>query len=203
MEIDELKNLWEMQNDSLKKRIKLNEKVILKMNLDSAISTFRFFLNISLAGRNLALVYFIISIIVAFNVIDEYYYSVPLFVGGLLMLWSFYHHLAIEKYKKYNDVSIIELQKSIEKFRIHSIKSKHYDFLVVLIWLLTLTPVYLRYKYNFDIYSNQEDLLKVGIILVGGLLLLYLITLWGYKIYDKKLKNSETRLLEIMEFEKE
>lgn len=203
MEIDELKKLWEMENESLKNRVEFNEKALKNMNLDGAVSTFRFFLNISLVGRNLALVYFIISTIVAFNVIDEYYYSIPIIAGGLLMLWSFYHHLAIEKYKKNYTTDIVELQKSIENFRIHSMKSKRYDFLVVLVWLLTLSPVYLRYKYNFDIYSNHENLLKVGATLVGGFLLLYFITRWGYNMYDKKLRKSETRLLEIMEFEKE
>ncbi|MGL1885440.1 MAG: hypothetical protein OCD76_02900 [Reichenbachiella sp.] len=203
MEIDDLKNLWQEENESLKSRIQLNEKAIKNMNLDGAVNTFRFFLNVSLAGRNLALVYFIISIVVAFNVKEEYYYSVPIIVGGLLMLWSFYHHLAIEKYKKHYNLSIVELQKSIENFRIHSMKSKHYDFLVVLVWLLTLSPVYLRYKYNFDIYSNHDNLLNMVIILVGGLFILYLVIQWGYNMYDKKLSKSETRLLEIMEFEKE
>jgi hypothetical protein len=203
METDELKRLWEEENESLKNRVRLNEKAIRNMKLEGAVSGFRFFLNISLTGRNLALVYFMISIIVAFNVIDEYYYSVPIIIGGLLMLWSFYHHLVIEKCKKHYNMSIVELQKAIESFRIHSMKSRHYDFMVVVVWFLTLSPVYFRYKYNFDIYANSENLPGIGLVLLAGLLLLYFITQWGYNMYDKKLKVIETRLSEIIEFEKE
>lgn len=203
MEIDELKKIWEEENESLKNRIKLNERAIKNMNLKSASNTFKIFLNISLTGRNLALVYFIISMVVAYNILNEYYLSIPIIAGGLLMLWSFYHHLAIEKFKKPFNNSVVELQKSIENFRIHSMKSKHYDLLVVVVWVLTLSPVYLKYKYNLDVYSSSENLIRSGLILVGLIVLLFLISKYGYGLYDKKLKYSETRLAEIIDFEKE
>lgn len=203
MEIDELQKIWKEENESLKNRVYLNEKAIKNMNLKSTSNTFKRFLIFSMVGRNLALIYFIISMVTAYYVLHEYYLSIPVVIGGLLMLWSFYHHLAIRKYKVPSNKSVVELQKSIENFRIHSMKSKYYDLLISVAWLLTLTPVFLKEQYNFDVYSGAENLVKPGLVLGGFIVFLLLISKYGYGMIDEKLKDSETRLAEVIEFEKE
>lgn len=203
MEIDELKNIWKEESELLKSRIELNERLVSKINLDKAVNTFRVFLDISLLGRNLALVYCAISFVVAYHVIEDIHYSVPVVLGGLAMLWSFYHHLAIKKPKDYHSISIIQLQKAIEKFRVHSIKSQYYDFLVVVLWIITLVPVYLRSRYALDIYANINDLFLAAMILIGLVVVLFLFSRLGYYLYDKKLKESSLKLDELIQFEKE
>ena len=203
MEIEELKKIWEEENNILANKVRLNQEAIKKMNLQSALSTFNVFLKISIVGRNLALVYFMISMVVGFMVLEQYHYSIPVFIGGLLMLWSFFHHLALEKYKKAYNSSVVELQKSIENFRIHSVKSGPYDLFVVMAWALSLAPVHLAYINKINIYTEMENLLRPALFIGGFLLFLFLFSAWVYKFYDKKLRSSENRLEEIIAFEKE
>jgi hypothetical protein len=203
MELTELQNMWQQENQVLKSRIKLNEKVISKMKLDTAFNTFRMFLNISIVGRNLALVYCGISMVVAYTVMEDLLYSVPAVLGGLAMLWSFYHHLAIDAPKNNHELSVIELQKSIEKFRLHSISSQNYDILVVVFWLITLVPIFMKSVRGVDIYSNTTNLLAAGVI--AAILIAYIcfVSWFGYRKYDQKLRESEASLAEIAQFEQE
>lgn len=203
MELNELQNIWEREHELLHSRISVNEKLIKNMNLDKVISTYRMFLNISLVGRSLALVYGIISMAVGIKYLGDLAYSLPVLLGGILMFWSFYHHLAIKKPKNYHNLSVTELQKSIEKFRIHSIKSKRYDILVAGFWLTTLLLIFLKMNFDIDIYTNSMHLLIGGAVLMVILGIVYLVSHVSYKMYDESLKESEFRLSKIRQFEQE
>ena len=200
MELEELKNIWQMEDKHLDSRIKLNEKQLMKMNMDDATGEIDKIMNTALLGRNMALIYCFIAIGMAVFMIEEIGYSIPAILGGLAMLWSFISHLSIEKLN-YKD-SVVQLQKSVCAFRIHMASNAKYDILIVGFWFLTITPVFLKVSYDISLYSNYKA--QIIFCLVGGIVL----TLMGalsrklYIKYDGILRKSEAYLAELIELEK-
>lgn len=201
MELDELKDIWKEENNKLENRIKLNENLIEKMNVDKTIGTYDKLLKQSLVGRNLALVYCGISIWMALIVIKEIEYSIPAIIGALAMLWSFISHLSIEK-SDYGKISLVELQKSICKFRIHTATMAKYDSSIVFLWLLTLAPIFIKIFYNISIYSNFKYLSVFCLFSFVFIILIWVLGHYVYQKYERQLKQSEADLNEIIEFEK-
>lgn len=202
MELDELKGLWKENNEKLEARIELNEKLLRKMNLDKAVGEYDTLLRRSILGRNLALVYGIISFLTAAFLLSEFAFSIPCIIAGLAMIWSFTDHLSIQK-PDYYSIPILELQKSISKFRIHSSTAARYDISIVLLWLLTIVPAYIRVISHKSIYASMPYL---GIfVLISIILIISMIAVAKsiYAKYESVLKQSEHYLNEIMEFEKE
>ncbi|MBL0744477.1 hypothetical protein [Chryseolinea lacunae] len=202
MELNDLKAFWNEDADKLSNRINLNEKVIGEMKLENVVNGFLSFLNVSLWGRNLALVYSLISVVCALFVWHEYQYSIPLLIGAAAMLWSFVHHLSIEEPKDYFKISIVEFQKSICKFRIHTARAKKYDTSIVIVWFLTLLPLCLRKIFGMDVYDNTQYLIALVVLDVVVVVVMVLFSRYIYKVYDRELKAAESHLAEILTFEK-
>jgi len=199
MELDELKNLWSAEDKVLDNRLKLNEEHIRKMNMKNITGETNKIIWISMLGRNLALVYCGISVWLAISVIEEIEYSFPAILGGLAMLWSFISHLSVEKLN-YTD-SIVQLQKAICTFRIHMVKNAKYDALVVAFWVLTVMPIHLRVVHNFSLYDHAKALVIFCLLVGIGLTLVIALSRRVYTKHAKKLKESESYLAELMEFE--
>jgi len=199
MELDELKNIWKEEDKNLDSKIKLNENLLIKINMENTTGEFNKILSISLLGRNMALIYCFISIVMAILMIEEIGYSLPAILGGLAMLWSFISHLSIEK-PNYKD-SVVQLQKTICNFRIHMAANAKYDISVVALWLLTLAPIYLKYFYNISLYNNLKALFIFCLISAVVLTLMITLSRKMYKEYDQKLKNAEANLSELIVFE--
>ena len=199
MEFDELKNIWKEEDKNLNSKIKLNENLLIKMNMENTTGEFNKIFKISVLGRNTALVYCFISIIMATLIIEEIAYSLPAIIGGLAMLGSFLSHLSIEK-PNYMD-SLIQLQKTIRSFRIHTAAHAKYDIFIVILWFFTLAPVHLKYFYNVSLYSDHKTLAIFCLISFVFLTLITALSLKTYKENDQKLKNAEAYLAELIEFE--
>lgn len=151
-------------------------------------------------GRNLALLYCLISVVVAILIIEEPAYSVPAILGGLAMLWSFISHLPIEKPD--HTMSLVQLQKAICNFRMHTAAHAKYDISIVALWLLTLAPICLKYTHNISLYSDPKALSVFGVISVVVLAFMVASSRKTYKANDLKLRNTEAYLAELIEFEK-
>ena len=201
MELDELKGLWKEDDKKLENRIELNEKLIQKMNMNNTVLEFDKMISKSILGRNFALVYCILSLIMASIIIEDLVYSVPAIIGSMAMLWSFIDHLSINK-PDYSRISLIELQKSICNFRIHTSSTAKYDMAIVLLWQITSTPLYLKVLYKVSIYSNLK---YFAIFCLSSVVISILVVSFSrktYEKYDRKLKESESDLEKIIEFEK-
>ena len=200
MELDEFKNTWQEEDKNLESKIKLNENLLNKMNVENTTGEFDKMLSIALLGRNMALIYCFISIAMALLMMEEMAYSLPAIVGGLAMLGSFVSHLSLEKpnYK----LSLVQLQKTIYKFRIHTAANAKYDMAIVALWLLTLAPICLKYSYNISLYSDLKALSIFCLISVVVLTLIIALSRKTYKENDQKLKNAEAYLAELIAFEK-
>ena len=202
METNEMENIWKAENERLKSKLYVNEKLILK-TYDKSVNSFKDLFNASVMGRNMALVYATISLTLAVIYASELRYSIPLILGAAGMVISFIQHLALKSPKDYHRANIIELQKSIQKFRIHTMKHKYYDMFFVTFWLLTLSPLYYKWKRGLDVFGSSADLLKAVESASVILLLLTGFSFFIYNHYDKKLSKSIANLKELEEFESE
>lgn len=201
MELNELKSMWMEDYDQLQSSLSLNKEMINKSSIKSSISEYKKLRSVSIMGRNMALVYAAISIISAVIIFSNFIYSIPLIIGGLAMIYSFTQHLAIDGQTNYYELSVLELQRRIQRFRIHTAKHKVYDGGIVLLWFITITPAFLNYFRDYDVYSSMSNFITFA----GIAALLFIILGIGvhlmYNNIDKELKDAEGALEEIDMFE--
>lgn len=202
MEIEELKSLWQADSQRLEKRIELNEQLLQQMNMEKAMGKFDELVQKSIMGRNMALVYGVISIVCASLVIEKLELSIPIILAAFAMFWSFKYHLVIEKPGDYSKVSLVALQKSICKFRIHTSSSAKYDISIFLLWALTLIPLSLDAVLKVSVYSSLNYAFPFAVFVVAVAIILPQMFKTVYQEYETTLKESELYLEEIIEFEK-
>jgi len=200
MELEDLKNIWKEDNQKLESRILINEKRLQNLDMKKNIGEFDKLISKSILGRNMALVYCLITLIMSSIVIEEFAYSIPAIIGSFALLWSFIDHLVIAK-PDYSRISMVELQKSIFNFRIHTSSTAKYDIAIVLMWLITGTPLYLRLVHNTSIYSNPKHLAIFCLFSLVICILVIAMTRKTYSLYEQKLKEAESDLEKILEFE--
>jgi hypothetical protein len=201
MELDDLKTIWLKEKMELESKIILNHNLVKELILNKSKNSFDRLISISILGRNLALVYMLISLFLASKVLYELQYSIPAFIGAAAMLFSFFQHISLVK-PDYLKMSTIELQKNITRFRLHTSKYSKYDISIVCIWFLTVLPICFKYLSNYyPFIFFQTMFFGSYCILVVVLLIIYGIFL--YKKIDKELEESERQLDQIIEFEKD
>tara|TARA_R110002167_G_C12325229_1_gene619536 strand:- start:11 stop:619 length:609 start_codon:yes stop_codon:yes gene_type:complete len=202
MELNDLKEIWKTEHKNLLNRVEINEKRVNEITVQNSKNKFEKYISISIIGRNLALLYFIISIWFASKVFNDMFYSIPAIIGGFAMLFSFFQHISLKK-ANYNTMSIVELQKTIQKFRIHTSKYAKFDKGIVALWLLTLSPIYLKLSFKISIFSNQNHFFIFMLTIVSLGLLVKIFPFDIYKKWNLELNEAETKLNEIIDYEKE
>ena len=100
-------------------------------------------------------------------------------------------------------MSIIELQKTIQKFRIHTSKYAKFDKGIVAFWFLTLSPIYLKLFFKISIFSSQSHFYIFTLTIVSIGLLIKIFPFNIYKKWDIELSDAESKLNEILDYEKE
>lgn len=201
MDLESMKKLWQEQNHVLEERISVNEARLQKMDFDRAVRKVDWLFKVSILGRNLALVYAIISIAFAFRNLEALEYSIPALIGGLAMILSFVSHLRI-KTPDYVSMSVVELQKNFCAFRIHTANHAWYDVIVVILWVATLLPGILLRTAKIDFYRDTMAVTTYGSVLVTTTIFCLLIKYLVYPYFNRQLKESEALLEQIAKFEK-
>ena len=169
------------------------------MNMENTTGEIDKIIKISLFGRNMALVYCFVSVDMAIFMIDAIEYSIPAIVGGLAMLWSFISHLPIKKLDYENP--IVQIQKAICTFRVHTAANAKYDMLVVALWMLTIGPVILKVVFNMSVYNDHKGLAVFYFIASIPLALITGLSRNLYGENDRSLKKAESYLADLIEFE--
>lgn len=200
MEIDELKEIWKNEQEKLIDRIEINEKRINEITIQNSKSKIEEYMNTSILGRNLALLYAVISISLASIVRNDLLYSLPAFIAGIAMIYSFIQHISLKK-EDFSSMNIIELQKTINSFQIHTLKYSKFDTGIVALWLLTSIPILIKILFKFSIFSNTITFLIF--IFFSVILLLKLFSLDIYKKWDLELNTAKIKLNEIQKIELE
>jgi len=201
MELDDLKTIWLREKMELESKIILNHNLVKELIFNKSKNSFDKLIRISIIGRNLALVYMLISLFLASTVLNEIQYSIPAFIGAAAMLFSFFQHISLVK-PDYLKMSTIELQKNISRFRVHTSKYSKYDISIVCIWFLTVLPICFKYfsKYFPFIFTQPIFIYSYYFLLI---FLLIILPIFHYKKIDKELEESERQLDQLIEFEKD
>jgi hypothetical protein len=201
MELDDLKTIWLREKMELESKIILNHNLVKELIFNKSKNSFDKLIRISILGRNLALVYMLISLFLASTVLYELQYSIPAFIGAAAMLFSFFQHISLVK-PDYLKMSTIELQKNISRFRVHTSKYSKYDISIVCIWFLTVLPICFKYfsKYFPFIFTQPIFIYSYYFLLI---FLLIILPIFLYKKIDKELEESERQLDQLIEFEKD
>ncbi|NER18098.1 hypothetical protein [Spongiivirga citrea] len=200
MNIDEIKSIWKKDMEILEKRVKLNEEKIKTLEFNKAKTGFDELLKISIAGKNMAIMYAIISLIMIFLVTDSLPYMLMLLVASGAMVFSYFQHRVLKKVD-YGKLSLIDLQKEIIKFRMHTARTGIYDLSIVVIWLVATGLAFVKFLIGFDVFHLQENTTQPFIIFGIVLLVLIIFTKMIYGYYDKRLKKYEDDLGLIKNFE--
>ena len=200
MELNELKDIWQNEQNKLLTRLEINEKRVSEITIQNSKSKIEEYMNTSILGRNLALLYAVISISLASIVSNDLLYSLPAFVAGIAMIYSFILHISLKK-EDFSSMNIIELQKTINSFQIHTLKYSKFDTGIVALWFLTSIPILIKILFKFSVFSNTIALLIF--IFFSVILLLKLFSLDIYKKWDLELNTAKIKLNEIQKFELE
>jgi hypothetical protein len=95
----------------------------------------------------------------------------------------------------------VALQKLICSFRIHTAANAVYDIAIVSCWLVTTVPLTLRVTQGVAIYSRADStMLFLGISTIV-IVLIAAFSRRAYGQYHQKLREAETQLSTIAEFE--
>ncbi len=195
MELDELKVAWKQEKKALENRIKLDEAYIQRFAFDKSKGVFDRLISTSIIGRNLALVYMLISFAALYHMEADLWQSTLVFISGLAMLFSFFQHRSLKK-PVYSQMNTVELQKAIAQFRIHTAKHAKYDLGIVALWFSAMIPVYLK------LFSNQS-ITFVDQLLVSAAIVVLMVVLspFIYGRYNRQLMENEAQLAKVIEFE--
>jgi 4-hydroxybenzoate polyprenyltransferase len=205
MEIDNLKKAWQETIDSREKNTEINYLVLKKLTLETTSSSINKILNFQKIGTFLALLYAIISFALGFIFLTTYY-CVPLFISGILMVYCFWGHYKNNKMIEnidYYKTPVKDYLKTVLQYENKIYEAKKSDYIITFFWVTAISPLYIKYVKNIDVFEDSYSLL----IFLGVLIVIFLFIAIGtnsiYKNYGKKFNGVKNQLEEILEFEKE
>ena len=141
----------------------INEEKIRTLEMSKAKTGFDQLLKISIAGKNMAMVYAVISLGMIYFVKDALPYILMLGVASAAMIFSYFQHRAL-KPLDYGKLSLIALQQEIAKFRVHTARTAIYDMSIVAIWLAAAGLAFIKWINGFDIFQLHQPLLSFLIL---------------------------------------
>jgi len=204
MELEELKSAWAQYDKKLTMNLKFNEELLRKMNLEKSKKE----MNAPLIYEIISVTTGIIFLAVIASATIRYSYELKFLLPGIItsIIVAIWVYNSVSKIKllsniDYYDSPIVELQKSINIFKLKYQKSKRLELYSIPAFAIAAMPILGIALRNFDIYEHPIRFI-VGIVL--ALLLGYPGTIWLYKnLYDKKIKNATNFLEELSKFERE
>ena len=193
MDIEEMKNIWKEDMNALKSKIKINEKKIKELEFNKATTTFDKFLKTSLVGKNLALVYAFISFLLIIKLWQTPFIALILGMGAVAMIFSYFQHSTLKKLDV-SRLSLIDLQKEINKFRKHTAQTAVYDLSIVCIWMASIGLGLYQLISKSDFAYNLKTGAMISLIILIWLNISYFGSKRMYRSIDNKLKKIESEL---------
>jgi len=204
MELEELKSAWAQYDKKLTQNLKLNEKLLCKMNLEKTKREMNTPLFYEISSTTIGFIFLLYIASATIIHSNEPKFLIPGIISGLMTILLIY--LSVLKIKLLTDIDfyyspVIDLQKSISIFKQKYLTYKKYEFYIYPVFAISTMPILGIALRNFDIYEHRIRFIT-GIVL--ALALGYSLANWGYKnLFDKKVKNAAKFLEELTEFEKE
>lgn len=193
MNIDDIKNIWKQDMNTLEQRVLVNEKKIKKLELNRATTTFNKFLNISIAGKNMALIYALISVFIIYKIRYVPFFAIIVGIGAVAMVFSYFQHAPLKKLDL-GSLGVVDLQKEIYKFRMHTAKTAIYDLTIVGVWMATVGLGLYQIISGKDAVYNLATASAIGFAILAWFVFAYFGSKYIYRDIDVKLKESEDGL---------
>ena len=141
----------------------------------------------------MALVYALISFLLIIKLWQTPFIALIVGIGSAAMIFSYFQHSTLKKLDL-TRLSLIDLQKEINKFRKHTAQTAVYDLSIVFIWMATIGIGLYQLISKSDIAYN----LKTGAIISIITLLWFSLSYFGskriYRGIDIELTKSENEL---------
>ncbi len=204
MELDELKSAWAQYDKKLAENLKLNERLLRKMNLDKIRQELQ-----------KPFLYEMVSIIITFlaiafvtrfsiRLITEIQFSLTGLIAILVcIVYLIFAIMKANRFIKidYYNSTVIKLQKDLSLLKTFILRLRKVELILIPLLVLTFLPIVSKAIHNINIIeSSQLFVIAVALILGIG----YPISFWINKnLYDKRIKDAELFLKEIENFEKE
>ena len=120
MELDDLKTIWLKEKMELESKIILNHNLVKELILNKSKNSFDRLISISILGRNLALVYMLMSLFLASKVLYELQYTCKPTNHSKYIYWKglIFMELSEEIIKFYqsHDIELPSFENKIQKY---------------------------------------------------------------------------------------
>ena len=204
MELDEIKKLWSEYDKKLNENLKLNEKLLQKMNFDKSKQEIQKPLMYEIFSVIILFITIVFLTKFSFQFIEEIQYSLTGFSSVILgTLYLLFAIIKVNKFIKidYYNSTVIKLQKDILLLKTAILRIRKIELFLLPFFIITLLPILFKGFHNINLFENLRFFsIEVGLILVIG----YPVFLWINKnLYDNKLKDAELLLKETENYEKD
>jgi hypothetical protein len=117
--------------------------------------------------------------------------------------WGHYKNNKMIENIDYYKTPVKDYLKTVLQYENKIYEAKKSDYIITFFWVTAISPLYIKYVKNIDVFEDSYSLL----IFLGVLIVIFLFIAIGtnsiYKNYGKKFNVVKNQLEEILEFEKE
>jgi cytochrome bd-type quinol oxidase subunit 2 len=206
MELDILKDAWASHNKKLDKYLKVNENLMRRMNLDKAKKETNKPLVTEIVNITFLIAVAAYALILSFKMLEDSMFSIPglisiIFSGclGVMGFIKIKHLLNLD----YENSTVINLQKKMTETQLLFLKLRKLEYLIMPFYMITLAPILLKGLLNMDIYSMLQETYMQVVVFVGIIVIIALTILSNKFLYDRKMKNAQKSLAEIIKYEQD
>ncbi|HEY5592646.1 MAG TPA: hypothetical protein VIK55_16720 [Paludibacter sp.] len=204
MELEELKSAWAQYDKKLTQNLKLNEELLRKMNLEKSKKE----MNAPLIYEIIYITISVIFLLFIASATIRYSYELKFLLPGIItsiiiVIWVYnsFSKIRLLSNIDYYYSPIIELQKSINTFKLMYQKYKKFELYSIPAFAISAIPILGIALRSFDIYEHP---IRFIVAIVLSLVLCYPVQIWLYKnLYDKNIRNTTKFLDELSKFEQE
>ena len=203
MNIEQLKDMWQQQEQQLASSLKLNATLLRKLNFDQAERKLRRLLQterLNILGNLLFAAYLLAASTAVF---PHWPFSVPGYLCAICcFLLAGFSIIRIRKIKRldYIGSNILELQKQLADLVQTRLRLGKRELWVSILALVFMWPVVLYTGWSLNIYQHWTWLL---IILAGVAVIVVPVAIWHERSYRTSLEHSQQLLQEIADLEAE
>ena len=204
MELENFKKSWKQFDTKLIENLKLNEKLLKKLNFGNSKNEMQKLLvteQLNIAGAFLAFVFFTAY---SLRLINEVQYSIPGLIGSsLLLAYLSFSVIKVKNLLKINyfDSSIVGLQKALSKIKMLVLRFRRIEYLLMPLLMFSLLPITFISIADMNIYENLDKLWIQILLFLGFVITIVLVILVNKHFYDRKIQNAEDFLKEVSQFE--
>jgi len=204
VELEDFKSVWAQYNQKLDNSLKLNIELFKKLNLDKSSRELNKVFIYELIGVVSCSVFLIFLIVITFRFVHEPRFFIPGIVSVIItvvLTWFTIRKAILLSKIDYVSQPVLQLQKNINRFNVSYIIFRKWELMLYPIFCIAIPPVIWKFLTNFDAYEHYTRyVMAIIFAIVAGFVIMYWVY---YKWYDKKIKNAQTFLTELDEYNNE